>query len=280
MNILLSHILLIRPLNVIMSGFSIFIASEIIGPDLDKKLVLLLSVIVMLFTSGANALNDALDLKIDLINRPLRPIPSGKVNIKTAFLLSFIFFIFASLLCLQLNKNAEFIGIFIAMPIMTLYTTYLKNKPLIGNFSVAFILSLSFIFCGAAFNSINPMIIPTLLCFGLSFLRELVKDMADIEGDKSSGLSTFPIYSGFENSIKLVIIISFLIGLGSFIPFLNSTYNLWYLFFLILGVEIPILFIVFLMLKKPSIKSAEKSAKVLKFSTFMGLIAIYTGTIL
>ena len=263
-----------------MSGFSIFIASEIIGPDLDKRLVLLLSVIVMLFTSGANALNDALDLKIDLINRPLRPIPSGKVNIKTAFLLSFIFFIFASILCLQLNKNAEFIGIFIAMPIMTLYTTYLKNKPLIGNFSVAFILSLSFIFCGAAFNSINPMIIPTLLCFGLSFLRELVKDMADIEGDKSSGLSTFPIYSGFENSIKLVIIISFLIGLGSFIPFLNSTYNLWYLFFLILGVEIPILFIVFLMLKKPSIKSAEKSAKVLKFSTFMGLIAIYTGTIL
>jgi len=280
MNILLSHILLIRPLNVIMSGFSIFIASEVIGPDLDKRLVLLLSVIVMLFTSGANALNDALDLKIDLINRPLRPIPSGKVNIKTAFLLSFIFFIFASLLCLQLNKNAEFIGIFIAMPIMTLYTTYFKNKPLIGNFSVAFILSLSFIFCGAAFNSINPMIIPTLLCFGLSFLRELVKDMADIEGDKSSGLSTFPIYSGFENSIKLVIIISFLIGLGSFIPFLNSTYNLWYLFFLILGVEIPILFIVFLMLKKPSIKSAEKSAKVLKFSTFMGLIAIYTGTIL
>ena len=67
MNILLSHILLIRPLNVIMSGFSIFIASEIIGPDLDKRLVLLLSVIVMLFTSGANALNDALDLKIDLI---------------------------------------------------------------------------------------------------------------------------------------------------------------------------------------------------------------------
>ena len=39
-------------------------------------------------------------------------------------------------------------------------------------------------------------------------------------------------------------------------------------------------FIVFLMVKNPGITSAKKAAKLLKFSTFIGLIAIYTGSTL
>ena len=55
---------------------------------------------------------------------------------------------------------------------------------------------------------------------------------------------------------------------------------IWYLFFLIVGVEIPLGFIVFLMVKNPGITSAKKAAKILKISTFFGLIAIYTGSTL
>jgi len=279
MNILVSHILLIRPLNVLISGFSIFIASEIIGST-DKNLFFLVSFIVMLFASGANVLNDVLDYKIDLINAPYRPIPSGNVRKPIAFFISFLLFTLGSLLCLKLNKSAELIGLFIAMPMMILYTTFLKKLPLIGNIAVAFILGLSFLFCGVAFNSVSSMIIPMILCFSLSFLRELIKDIADIEGDLSAGLNTFPIYSGLENSIKLVVVLCFFIGVGFFIPFVIGFYNTWYIFFLIVGVEIPLGFIVVLMVKNPGVRSAKNSAKLLKFSTLMGLIAIYTGTIL
>ena len=45
-------------------------------------------------------------------------------------------------------------------------------------------------------------------------------------------------------------------------------------------IEIPLGFIVFLMVKNPGITSAKKAAKILKISTFFGLIAIYTGSTL
>ena len=275
----LSHIILLRPLNVLISGISVVIASKIIQID-NNSLVLTLSVIVMLFTSGANILNDFIDYKIDLINRPYRPIPSGNVKQSVAFYMALFFFIVGCLLCMKLNENAKTIGVFIAMPIMVLYTTYLKRLPLIGNLAVAFTIGLSFVFCGAAFNSFSPMIVPMILCFLLSFLRELIKDIADIEGDKALGLKTFPIYYGIEKSKIFVLMISFISGLVFIVPYVIGIYNEWYLFFLIVGVEIPLGFIVFLMLKNPGITSAKKAAKLLKLSTFIGLMAIYTGSIL
>lgn len=276
----ISHIIILRPINVLISGISIIIASRIIQPDNSIILVSTLALIVMLFTSGANTLNDFIDYKIDLINRPSRPIPIGDVKKSVAFYMALSFFIMGSLLCMQLNENAKIIGIFIAMPIMVLYTTYLKKLPLIGNLAVAFTIGLSFIFCGAAFNSFSPMIIPMILCFLLSFLRELIKDIADIEGDQVLGLKTFPIYYGLGITKNFVLTTCFISGLVFIVPYVIGIYNEWYLFFLIVGVEIPLGFIVFLMVKNPGITSAKKAARILKISTFFGLIAIYTGSTL
>ena len=105
-NLLISHVSLIRPLNVFISGFSIFIASKIIGGENNSSLFLLLAGIVMLFTAGSNVLNDYVDYEIDKINRPLRPIPMGYVKRNVAFYLAMLFFILGCLLCMKLNKNA------------------------------------------------------------------------------------------------------------------------------------------------------------------------------
>ena len=41
------------------------------------------------------------------------------------------------------------------MPLMVVYSKYLKGLPLIGNMTIALILGLSFLFCGAAFGKIE-----------------------------------------------------------------------------------------------------------------------------
>lgn len=278
--LLISHISLIRPLNVLISGFSIFIASNIIGGENNSSLFLLLAGIVMLFTAGSNVLNDYVDYEIDKINRPLRPIPKGEVKRNVAFYIAMLFFILGCLLCMKLNNKAEFIGVFVAMPIMVLYTSYLKKLPLIGNVAVAFTISLSFLFCGVAYGSISSMKVPMVLCFLLSFLRELIKDISDIKGDKISGMKTFPIHYGIEKSVKLVIVLSIFSGIIFILPYVYNIYSIYYLIFLILGVEIPLGIIVFSMYKNPGIKSSKSAASILKISIIMGLISIYTGTIL
>jgi 4-hydroxybenzoate polyprenyltransferase len=117
------------------------------------------------------------------------------------------------------------------------------------------------------------------LAFGLTLTRELVKDIADIKGDKLCGLNTFPIFAGITKSCNLAIIFSIIISIASFIPFLSGYYGFWYGVLLILGVEIPLLVVVFLLYIKPGISSAMSSAKILKFSTLIGLFAIYGGTL-
>jgi geranylgeranylglycerol-phosphate geranylgeranyltransferase len=278
MNTFFYHIKLLRPLNVFTSGLAMVIGSGILGTLNDTGTLLLVMAAVMCFAGAANALNDVVDYEIDKINRPMRPLPSGFVKKRTALFISILLFSMGTLACLELSEAAKVIGIVIAMPFMVLYSKYLKGMPLIGNMIVAFILGLSFLFCGAAFNNMSPMWIPMILAFGLTLVRELVKDIADMEGDQSVGLKTFPITAGIEKSIQLSIFLSACIGMGAFIPYLYGTYGIWYGILLILGVEIPLGVVVVSLLNNPGISSAIHGARILKFSTLIGLIAIYAGT--
>jgi geranylgeranylglycerol-phosphate geranylgeranyltransferase len=278
MNTFFYHIKLLRPLNVFTSGLAMVIGSGILGTLNDTGTLLLVMAVVMCFAGAANALNDVVDYEIDKINRPMRPLPSGFVKKGTALFISILLFSMGTLACLELSEAAKVIGIVIAMPFMVLYSKYLKGMPLIGNMIVAFILGLSFLFCGAAFNNMSPMWIPMILAFGLTLVRELVKDIADMEGDQSVGLKTFPITAGIEKSIQLSIFLSACIGMGAFIPYLYGTYGIWYGILLILGVEIPLGVVVVSLLNNPGISSATHGARILKFSTLIGLIAIYAGT--
>ena len=278
MNTFYYHIKLLRPLNVFTSGLAMVIGSGILGTLNNTGTLLLVMAVVMCFAGAANALNDVVDYEIDKINRPMRPLPSGFVKKRTALFISILLFSMGTLACLELSEAAKVIGIVIAMPFMVLYSKYLKGMPLIGNMIVAFILGLSFLFCGAAFNNMSPMWIPMILAFGLTLVRELVKDIADMEGDQSAGLKTFPITAGIEKSIQLSIFLSACIGVGAFIPYLYGTYGIWYGILLILGVEIPLGVVVVSLLNNPGISSATHGARILKFSTLIGLIAIYAGT--
>jgi geranylgeranylglycerol-phosphate geranylgeranyltransferase len=278
MNTFFYHIKLLRPLNVFTSGLAMVIGSGILGTLNNTGTLLLVMAVVMCFAGAANALNDVVDYEIDKINRPMRPLPSGFVKKRTALFISILLFSMGTLACLELSEAAKVIGIVIAMPFMVLYSKYLKGMPLIGNMIVAFILGLSFLFCGAAFNNMSPMWIPMILAFGLTLVRELVKDIADMEGDQSAGLKTFPITAGIEKSIQLSIFLSACIGVGAFIPYLYGTYGIWYGILLILGVEIPLGVVVVSLLNNPGISSATHGARILKFSTLIGLIAIYAGT--
>ncbi|MFQ6677333.1 MAG: geranylgeranylglycerol-phosphate geranylgeranyltransferase [Fidelibacterota bacterium] len=275
MNFIWWHIQLLRPLNLLTSGFAMVVSAGILDSFYETKTLLITIGVVVCYNAAANAYNDVKDYKADTVNRPKRPLVTGHVKIKTAMSLAVILFVAGSIFAFGLPMIARVIAIGISMPIMIIYSGSLKGTPLIGNASIALILGLAFIFAGAAFNNIEPMIIPALLAFGLTFVRELVKDMADIEGDTKAGLNTFPVKFGMRKSGYITITAAFIIGLGSPIPFILGYYGLLYLIILVLGVEIPLAMIVFSFLKSPEIKQAKRFSEVLKFSTIAGLLAFF-----
>ncbi len=269
------HIKLLRPLNLITGAFAIVVSASIMDSLLEIKTLLLTICVVVCYNAAANAYNDVIDYKTDVVNRPKRPLVTGHVKIKTAMSVAVILFGIGSVFAFGLPIIARIIAIGISMPTMIIYSKVLKGTPLIGNATVALILGLAFIFAGAAFNHMEPMIIPALLAFGLTFVRELVKDMADINGDTKTGLNTFPVTFGIHKSGYIAITAAFIIGLGSLVPFLMGYYGLSYLIILVLGVEIPLAMIVFSFLKSPEIEQAKRFSEVLKFSTIAGLMAIF-----
>lgn len=82
--------------NILMSGpvSSSFARSF---PFLDAGLVFL---VVFMVSGAGNAINDYFDIKIDSINRPERPIPSGRVKAKEALYFSYLLFTLGTLLFL------------------------------------------------------------------------------------------------------------------------------------------------------------------------------------
>ena len=279
MKYLLGYIMIIRPLNVFLGGLTILISSLIIKYEGPAISVILPVFVVMLFTMGANTLNDYFDYEIDKINRPDRAISSGLVLRNQALILSLFSFIIGVLIALRLNKDSQLLSIGVSLPLIIAYNVKLKNYPLIGNIIVSLILAMSFIYAGLVFKKTEPLIIPALLAFGLTLIREIVKDLADIKGDKSAGLMTFPIVYGKKKTIILCTILSLFLGIGSFIPFLTGYYNTFYGISLILMVEIPLAVVVISLLNKPVILRAKRGSKLLKFCTLGGLLSIYIGTL-
>ena len=279
MKYLLGYIFIIRPLNVFLGGLTILISSLIIKYDGSAISVALPVFVVMFFTIGANTLNDYFDYDIDKINRPDRAIISGLVLRRHALILSLSSFIIGVLISLGLNKDSQLLSIGVSLPLIITYNVRLKNYPLIGNIIVSLIIAMSFIYAGLVFEKTEPLIIPALLAFGLTLIREIVKDLADIKGDKSADLMTFPIVYGVKKTIILCTILSVFLGIGSFIPFLTGYYNTFYGISLILMVEIPLAVVVISLLNKPDISTAKRGSKLLKFCILGGLLSIYIGTL-
>ena len=274
-----SVIKIIRPLNVISSGIAILFSSQIAGYQGSLSNVLLAIFVVTFFTIGANVLNDYFDYETDRVNRPDRAIIAGDVTRIQALYISIFSFLAGVFLSLQLNFNSQFLSIFISLPLLIFYNAQAKNYPLVGNVIVALILGLSFIYAGIVFENITPLIVPALLAFGLTLVREIVKDIADLEGDKVVGARTFPKIFGNEKAVYLCTFLSAILGCSAFILFLNGYYNFYYGILLIITVEIPLAVVVISLLNKPNTKTAKKGAKLLKICTLGGLLSIYMGTI-
>lgn len=276
---LIAHIIILRPLNLTIGAFAVIITASILKQMGQVSVWFTALIVVVCYNAAANSINDYFDLETDRINRPNRPLVTGDVKPQTALFLAIILFIIGTILAFTLPFTATFIAVAIALPLMIFYSIWFKGMPLAGNFIISFILGLTFLFAGAALQDLETMIIPALLAFGLTIVRELVKDISDVEGDRRTKLKTFPIKVGVKKAWTLVAVFAILIGIGVIIPFVIGTYNYWYIIFVLFGVEIPLAITVFSMMKFPTITTAERIAKLLKFSTIAGVLAVWLGSI-
>ena len=84
-----AYLEILRPFNALMGVIAVLLVAIISGNF--NLYVPVACVIVFIFTGAGNAINDYVDHKIDAINKPERPIPSGRISLNAAAIYATLF---------------------------------------------------------------------------------------------------------------------------------------------------------------------------------------------
>ena len=272
-----AYIKISRPLNLLITFLVIIVACIIsINEDYSVLKIILAGLTGALTASAGNVINDYFDIDIDKVNRPNRVLPKGELTLNEAL----GFYIFISLVSLFLSIFISIIAlleVFFASVLLFLYSYKIKKIPMLGNFVVAFLTGFAFIYGGMAVNNSKAAIIPALFAFLVNFIREIVKDMEDIEGDKQQGINSYPAIYGFKKAKKIIVFIAIVLIILTVFPFIKELYAIEYFLIVMVIVNPLLVYIVKSLFDDDSTKNLNKLSNLLKLDMVIGLTAIFLG---
>ena len=275
-----SYMNILRPLNLIFSVLSVIITAYLTNSLSHTIVIINAAIVVVTFAGASNILNDLFDINIDKKNQPHRPLPAGKISVWAALVYMLAIYSVGIYTLFNLSKLAIEIALVIVLPTLVVYTPILKRIPLLGNMAVATMLGLVFLFSEAAFTGVvSTMWTPALLAFGLMFIREFIKDIEDIEGDKLDGARTFPVVFGLEKSLYLAYLFIIIFCVLCWLPFTYGLYTNAYAICLFLAVEIPLILSIFFLWKNPTSSGCAMISRATKWITLGGMVTILCSSL-
>jgi len=268
---------IIRGINFLITFASILVAGMICADNGFVNNKIIYAAIAGAFVGSAgNIINDYFDISIDIINKPNRPLPSQKISKNEALAFYFILNFSAIILSVKINIISIII-VFASIISIFFYSYKLKKIPLVGNFVVSFFTALAFVFGGAAVENISNSIFPAIFALLINMIREIVKDMEDIEGDIKSEVFTFPAKYGVLKTIILIKSLMTILILATTIPFLIKHYSIEYFIIVMMTVNIACIYLMKSIAEDQSKKNLKRMSKLLKINMIFGLLAIYVG---
>ncbi len=171
--------------------------------------VLLAGFIAAILNAGSNGLNQIYDLEIDRRNKPDRPLISGEMSLREAWIISIFFYVFALLISLFIS------WIFALMVWIAAFCTIIYSAPplrtkqhwLAATLTIAIPRGALLKVAGWSVlrdvDNTEPWFIGSI--FGLFLLGAVTtKDYADIPGDQQENCITLPIRFGVKKSAWMI----------------------------------------------------------------------------
>jgi len=265
-----------RPNNVLIAFLSVWIAAVVAGgidPIFD---LILVSISAALITIGANVINDIFDVEIDRINKPNRPLPSGNVSIREAYIIFSCSYLIGWVMAWLVNHYVFLVALIFGL-LLILYSYRFKRMVLVGNFVVSLATGMAFIYGGMAVNRIEGTFFPALFAFFFHFGREIIKDLQDVEGDRARGANTLAVVYGTKTALITTSIIFMLLIILTLIPYILNIYEIIYIFIILIGIYPVIIIVLYKCWSSPDPSTLGKMSNLLKADMLVGLLAIYFG---
>ena len=238
-------------------------------PDLILYPVIGLTMAAVL-NAASNALNQIYDLEIDRINKPKRPLPSGRLGMKDAWAFTWAAYAVALLLAWLVapgGRHECFWIVLVATAITVLYSVPPARTKRLGIWAnVTIAIPRGVLLKVAGWSSVKTIVAvePWYIgaIFGLFLLgASTTKDFADMEGDARGGCRTLPIIYGVKRAAWMIspsFVIPFLmISAGTFAGILTG--NAVLLQLLAFTMTTYGLYVCYLMLRRPEDLAVEEN---------------------
>lgn len=262
---------LMRIENSVMAGIAVAIGFVIAGGFEPGQSIVLALLSAVIITGAGNAVNDYYDRKIDEKNASHRPIPSGKVSERAAFLFSMVLFAMGVAMAFSIN-TACFMLASLNSLLLFIYARNLKSSVLAGNLAVSYLTASTFVYGALVTGDPTATVLLAALAFLANVGREIIGDIEDMKGDENAGINTLAIKIGEKKAwlfgrICILLAIAF-----SPLPYLMGIFGMTYL--------LAVLAADGLFLASVATKDARKNQRLTKIAIFVGLIAFLLGAIL
>jgi len=270
---------LVRPHNCVLAGVAVLVGMivTVASRDIPRPQAVFAFAVAVLICGGGNAINDYCDRKIDAINRPERPIPSGRLKAGHALVIGRSLFMMGVLLAIPLGAPCVTLAILNSM-ILAFYAAELKRLGLVGNLTVGYLVGSTFLFGGLAVKKLQAVSILAAMAALSTVGRELIKDIEDMRGDRRIGLKTFPLSHGTRATAALAIVfIAAAIALSP-LPYLLKLFGEIYLALVMISALIFI-WAATIVAGSQKPKAAGRASLACKVGMGIGLIAFLVGAI-
>jgi 4-hydroxybenzoate polyprenyltransferase len=268
------------------------IAQVSLKPSLNHLHFFLLILSSVLIAAAGYVINDYFDLNIDRINKPdkliVQKIISRRYAIAWHFFLSIAGIAIGFYLDFATHVTLLGFSNLICVCFLFLYSVSLKKKLLAGNILISLLTAWTVLvvtwcearfFFNANFN-VSRVLRVTILYSGFAFItsiiREAIKDMEDVEGDRRYGCKTMPIVWGINASkiytavwmtILAIALLLLQIYVLQFHWWLSALYCLLFIF-------IPLVRVFLKLFKAQTQQDFHRLSSMVKFIMFTGILSM------
>src|SRR3989344_6883659 len=144
-----------RPLNVAMVVFAVVVTHFARPPGpLHLEILIATSIAAAFIAAAGNAINDYYDIQIDRINRPDRPLPSGKITQRGIWAYAIVLFAVGIIVSLLLAFS-NFVLALVNSVLLGVYAYRLKRSGFFGDIVISYLVASVFIFAALAIHSLK-----------------------------------------------------------------------------------------------------------------------------
>jgi len=268
-------VILVRLPSCLAGGASVLLGVHLAGSEAGLPVRrACLGVLSMLFAvAAANAVNDILDISTDMLAKPNRPLPAGRLTARAAWTISAATALAAVILAAPLGGYAV-PWVIVLLSVAFLYSYRAKSTMLLGNAVVALCSPVLF---GALIA--DRVVAVTWIGAGISFMfmltYETLKTIADLDTDAANGIRTFAATAGLRPAVLLLRGLVTLLTLAATAAAMSCPHPVVYLLALLVTFALPAWSAIVALGRLPRGKAIGSAVLLMRLAWFLGIVALW-----